>query len=441
MSFKNREEAGRILADRIQKLRIPDPIVIALPRGGVPIAAEIARAIRAPLEVLVVRKLGAPGNPEFGIGAITEGDFYWVDNETVAALGVTHEQLNRVLLSESDEVRRRVQTYREDRPLPNLAGRSVILVDDGLATGVTAFTATRWLKDKGAERVLLAVPVCAVESSQALRGEVEVLCLETPKNFQAVSLWYDEFNQVGDEEVIRLLKKNETEETRMRPTPIHAPELGTSTEVILSDGSIRLKGTLSISPENKGIILFAHGSGSSRLSPRNQQVARALNEAGFSTLLFDLLTPGEANRQSAVFDIPLLAGRLTLAARWLQLDRRLRDLPLGYFGASTGAAAALVSAADLGRRVSAVVSRGGRPDLAIPQLGEVMAPTLLLVGGNDEPVIDMNEEALRYLAYGELHIIPGATHLFEEPGTLEEVSRQAIQWFNRHLIRERRKAA
>jgi dienelactone hydrolase len=188
----------------------------------------------------------------------------------------------------------------------------------------------------------------------------------------------------------------------------------------------------------RGIVLFAHGSGSGRHSPRNQAVARTLREGGLGTLLFDLLTPEEEviDRRNAKlrFDIGLLATRLGEAAEWLERQPSLRDLKVGYFGSSTGGAAALVAAAERPERCGAVVSRGGRPDLAGPALPSVRAPTLLVVGGHDEPVLDLNRQALAQLRCEKrLEVVPGATHLFEEPGTLEKVSALATDWFQKFL--------
>jgi dienelactone hydrolase len=181
------------------------------------------------------------------------------------------------------------------------------------------------------------------------------------------------------------------------------------------------------------LVLFAHGSGSSRHSPRNQLVARALNRAGIATLLFDLLSPAEELDRGNVFDIELLGDRLLAATTWAHTE--VPFLPIGYFGASTGAGAALWAAAAPGSTVGAVVSRGGRPDLAGPRLAEVRAPTLLIVGGDDEPVIELNRHAARQLrCEHDLEIVPGATHLFEEPGTLETVASLAQDWFVRHLV-------
>jgi putative phosphoribosyl transferase len=204
-------------------------------------------------------------------------------------------------------------------------------------------------------------------------------------------------------------------------------------------GPVTLEGNLALPPEAKGVVLFAHGSGSSRHSPRNRFVASELQNAALGTLLLDLLTPGEeavdAYTAHLRFDIGLLAARLVAAIDWLSKEPATRGLPVGLFGASTGAAAALVAAAQRPTLVRAVVSRGGRPDLAGEILAHVQAPTLLIVGGNDAPVLRLNGEAFEQLAAPkkELMIIPGATHLFEEPGALEEVARLAAAWFAQHL--------
>lgn len=197
---------------------------------------------------------------------------------------------------------------------------------------------------------------------------------------------------------------------------------------------VGLAGNLRIPPTAHAVILFAHGSGSSRFSPRNRAVADALNKEGFATLLFDLLTEDEEADRANVFDIPLLADRLVDAVRFLDRDPWSRSVPLGLFGASTGAAAALVAAAMTGDRVGAVVSRGGRPDLAGTALSRVRTPTLLIVGGSDSVVIELNEQALAQLQGPKaLEIVPGATHLFSEPGALDAVINLAASWFKRHL--------
>ena len=209
-------------------------------------------------------------------------------------------------------------------------------------------------------------------------------------------------------------------------------------QIQLADNII-LEGDLRIPSGASGIVLFAHGSGSSRHSPRNQFVANMLNEAGLATLLFDLLTADEERKDRYTaqlrFDIRLLSQRVIEATEWLLHQEMTRTLPIGYFGASTGAAAALVAAAALPATVRAIVSRGGRPDLAGQVLTRVQAPTLLIVGGEDTQVIELNRLALALLPGDKrLEIVPGATHLFEEPGALEQVARLASDWFTRYLV-------
>jgi putative phosphoribosyl transferase len=205
-------------------------------------------------------------------------------------------------------------------------------------------------------------------------------------------------------------------------------------EVLIQAGNMKLAGIFSLPPKPAGVVAFAHGSGSGRLSPRNAFVARVLQEAGLATLLFDLLDESEELDRRKVFDIGLLADRLLAGVVWLQNERGTHGLKLGYFGASTGAAAALEAAAKEPKGVAAIVSRGGRPDLAMNYLDKVKAPTLLIVGGNDRPVIAMNREAFENLkCKKDIVVIPGATHLFEEPGALDEVAKLAAAWFLKHM--------
>ena len=192
---------------------------------------------------------------------------------------------------------------------------------------------------------------------------------------------------------------------------------------------------LEIKENSKGLVIFSHGAGSSRKSPRNNYVANVLREAGLSTLLFDLLTEEEDQVYENRFEIGLLTERLKEVTKWLKNQKELKDFKLGYFGSSTGAASALNAAADFGDEISAVVSRGGRPDLSKDFLPQVKAPTLFIVGGNDDVVIELNQQAYDLLkTEKELSIIPGATHLFEEPGTLEEVAKQAASFFKKQLL-------
>lgn len=207
-------------------------------------------------------------------------------------------------------------------------------------------------------------------------------------------------------------------------------------EAVIPAGGATLRGELRWADRPRGVVVFAHGSGSSRHSPRNRYVANALNRAGFATLLLDLLDEAEERDRENVFDVDLLAKRLARAADWVCVQPSLSGLPVGYFGASTGSAAALIAASERPERVAAVVSRGGRPDLADEHLARVRAPTLLIVGGADVAVLALNTSAAeRLTSVSELAVVPGATHLFPEPGALDEVARLATEWFERHLVR------
>lgn len=421
--FADRHDAGRRLAALLADFRRENPVVVGIPRGGVPVAAEVARALEAPLDLVVVRKVGAPGNAEFAIGAVAEGDVEVIDDETARALGLGAGELEAVVERARRELAERLARYEGKRPHLAVAGRTVLLVDDGLATGRTAQAAARSLRERGAARVILAVPVAARQSAQELRASVdEVVCVEMPEHLWAIGLMYEDFSPTSDEEVAALLAE-------------HAGAVEREIAIEVGPGLV-LSGDLTVpwGAHGRGVVAFAHGSGSSRLSPRNRQVASMLNEAGFATLLFDLLTAREEADRTNVFDIQLLAQRLVAATRWLRRQPETASLALGYFGASTGSAAALLAAAELRAGVCAVVSRGGRPDLAQPWLGAVVAPVLLIVGGADTAVLQLNREAQQHLrCESELAVVPGATHLFEEPGALDRVARLAIDWFTQHL--------
>ena len=426
--FADRHAAGRELAGHLHRFASQDPVVLGLARGGVPIAYEVARALDAPLDVLVVRKIGAPGNPEYGIGAIAEGNVRVLSPEAVRHLLISAEELEAAVAREQAELDARVRRYRRGRPAVEVKGRTAIVVDDGLATGGTARAALRAVRARGPRKLVLAVPVGAPETVESLREEAdEVICLLQPELMWAVGLWYEHFEPTSDAEIAKLLDGDPVDPAT--PTMLEAREVRIPAADIVGD--------LVVPKPARGLVVFAHGSGSSRFSPRNRQVARALNERGLATLLLDLLSWEEERDRSNVFDIGLLSERLVTATRWVHGQSELAKLRVGYFGASTGAGAALWAAAELGEGIGAVVSRGGRPDLAATRLAEVRAPVLLIVGGHDEIVIELNREAHRLLrTKSELTIVPGATHLFEEPGALDEVARLAGDWFERHLIHD-----
>lgn len=446
MAFRDREDAGRQLAARCRAYRTPTPLVLGLARGGVPVAAEVAAALGAPLDVVVVRKLGAPFQPELAVGAIAPDGVRVLDRAGMRAMGISEEAMARVEAEEARELARRVALYRGDRPPIDVAGKTVLLVDDGIATGHTARAAIQWLRAQpGLARLVLAVPVAAARTLEDLRPLVDdVVVVEAPEDLEAIGYWYDRFESTPDAVVLGLLARAAARTGG--PGPVHArrhaPPLSAmarDVRIPLGDGGA-LEGRLEVPTGARGLVVFAHGSGSSRHSPRNRRVAEELRGAGLGTLLLDLLTPEEERLDDRTadlrFDIPLLASRLGCAIRWLGDDPSLATLPIGLFGASTGGGAALVAAAEHPDRVAAVVSRGGRPDLAgATALARVRAPTLLLVGSHDTAVIAMNQDAMAQMqgAQVRLSLVPGATHLFEEPGALDGVARSAAAWFAAHL--------
>ena len=444
MGFADRRDAGRRLAARLQHLRGQRVVVLGLPRGGVPVAFEVARALGAPLDVIVVRKLGVPFQPELGMGAIGEGGVRVLNQEVIQRGGISADELAAVEARERAELERRASRYRRGRLRQPLDGCSVVVVDDGIATGLTARAACQVARAQGAARVVLAVPV-APPGWQVRMGDVadELICVATPRSFFAIGEFYADFAQTTDDEVTDCLERAALPVSVADPAAAPADDPPAwDAEVEVGAGAVRLAGHLTVPGQARGVVVFAHGSGSSRHSPRNRYVAGVLNQAALGTLLFDLLTPGEEADRASVFDIELLARRLTCVTGWLRDQPGAAGLPVGYFGASTGAAAALWGAAEPGADIAAVVSRGGRPDLASPRLGSVRAPTLLIVGGRDDVVLGLNRQAQAELrCENELAVVPGATHLFEEPGTLTAAAELARDWFAGHLVPRARSVA
>ncbi|MCN9244783.1 dienelactone hydrolase family protein [Streptomyces sp. RY43-2] len=428
MLFMDRLEAGRRLAARLDRLRGEDVVVLGLPRGGVPVAAQVAEALGAPLDVCLVRKLGVPFQPELGMGALGEDGVRVINDAVVRDARVTPEELAEVEEREREILQRRSRLYRGARTPIGVAGRTVVVIDDGVATGSTARAACRIARARGAARIVLAVPVAPQDWTDRLGEDADdLVCLETPRDFYAIGQFYADFTQVEDAEVAACLERATG---RARGSAAGHGDR----EVDITAGVVRLRGRLTVPEDAVGIVVFAHGSGSSRRSPRNRFVAEGLNRAGLGTLLFDLLTEDEEADRAKVFDTGLLAGRLADATAWLRAQPEAAGRPIGYFGASTGAAAALWAAAEPDTQVAAVVSRGGRPDLAGSRLPAVTSPTLLIVGGADVTVLDLNRQAQTGLrCESRLAVVPGATHLFEEPGALEAVTDLARDWFTDHM--------
>lgn len=425
MRFRDREQAGDQLGERLRDLNLEDAVVLALPRGGVPVGARVARILGVPFDVFVARKLVAPRRAGFGIGAVAEGDAQWIDRETVASEGIGDEDIMNAVDAEQATVRGQVRMYRNGRLLPDLRHRPVILVDDGIATSATIRAAIEGLRLQGADHIVLAVPVAPPSILNRLAPKVEeIVCLSMPEGMWAIGSWYDDFEPVADSDVILHLDLAHDE---LKPRPVLIPTRGAT-----------LEGMLTVPLNAKGIVVFAHGGQSSRFSFRNRFVARQLSEAGIGTLLFDLLTINEYALdlldQSLLFNIDLLTNRLVDAMDWLGANVRPQGRRLGLFGAGTGAAAAFAAAEKRPAVVEAVLSRGGRPDLARSSLPNVEAPVLLVVGGNDREILALNRQSIPAMRRApQMEVIEGAGHLFAEPGGLERVAQLARHFFVQHL--------
>lgn len=438
--FIDRHHAGKLLAKQLNAYaNQKNLLVLGLPRGGVPIAYEVSKALSAPLDVFIVRKLGVPGHEELALGAIASGGSVSFNEDIVRALDLEKNAIDEVIQSEKIELARREKLYRAGLAPQSFSDKTIILVDDGIATGATIHVAIEALRQHKPAALIVAVPTASYETCQALRPLVDdFISLLEPIEFYAVGLWYENFSQTTDKEVIELLK---AASSTALSNPQGSKTLPPNTEhaIKIPCDNIELNGILYL-PENLcGFVLFVHGSGSSRLSTRNQQVAHILNQANIGTLLFDLLTPEEEilDNQTAElrFDIKLLSTRLMGVTNWCLHQQNLEGLSFGYFGASTGGAAAVIAASKQANLVDAVVSRGGRPDLAGKDaLTQLQTPTLLIVGEQDEVVLELNQAAMSHInCTKKLEIVPHATHLFEEPGALDKVAVLAKNWFLQYL--------
>ena len=441
MIFRDRVHAGKQLAKRLGSYaNRGDVIVLGIPRGGVTVAYEVARALNAPLDVLLSRKLGVPGQEELAFGAIAAGDGRYLDQRVIQATGISEKEIARVTEEVTKTLQQRALLYRGNRLPLQVTGKTVILVDDGIATGSSVYAAVNALRQMKPASLVLAIPVAPTSTFAWLKNEVdELICVFAPEQFYAVGQFYEVFSQVEDEEVQDLLERA-GRLAAAKSSTTESVSIGNEDEVSIDLDDVRLKGILSIPNDSKGIVLFVHGSGSSRHSSRNVYVARELQTHGMATLLFDLLTNEEElyDRSNAEFrfNIDLLTKRLVGVTQWITRHAVAQKLPIGYFGASTGAAAALAAAARLPSLITAVVSRGGRPDLAGNALNIVRAAVLLIVGAKDEMVIGLNRQAFNRLTAQDkqLVIVPGATHLFEEAGALEKVAQLAADWFSRVFV-------
>jgi putative phosphoribosyl transferase len=443
--FDDRPAAGEVVAGLLARwANRSDVVVLGLARGGVPVAAPIARALGSPLEVMVARKLGVPGIEEVAFAAIAEGRRRPVRDAVASFVGVPRTVERMVLARERAELARRLHRYRAGRPLPEVRGKTCIVVDDGVSSGATLRAAAASLRSRRPARLIAAVPVASSGGVGSIAGWFdEVIAEATPEAFGTVSDWYARFEPVSDEDVLRLLAGERlaptaqvTAEAVAGPT---ASDLSTErpVSVALRGEAGPLAGDLGLPIDHpSGLVIVVHGGGSSRRSYRNRYLAGRLRLAGWATLRIDLLTEPEQAADGETgchrFEIDLLARRLDQVVGWALGEAVPGCHRLVLFGASTGAAAALEAAALGPRRVAAVVARGGRIDLA-PRRALVRCPCLLVVGRNDREVAAMNRDLGRKLSRAKRVTIRGAGHVFEEPGTLGRAGEAVVRWLRSEL--------
>ncbi|CAL9597833.1 Putative phosphoribosyl transferase [Nocardiopsis dassonvillei] len=423
LPFTDRSEAGRRLAERVRPYAVEDPLVLALPRGGVPVGAELARRLDADFDVLVVRKIGLPGRPEFGVGAIAEDGRVLFDDRALARMRVPRQALAGTVDAERAELDRRRRVYRGERPPPRIAGRDCVIVDDGVATGGTARAALRMVRQAGPAQLVLAVPVASREAIAMLKEEADaVVVLGVPDNFRAVGEWYRDFGQLSDGHVTAIM--SEVGRSHSRP--------GTARGVRVRAGDVYLDADLTLPAVLRGAVVLAFGE--ARGDPRWRAIASVLQRRGYATLMLDLLVGDERSSVGGGAATEVLGDRLSAAVTWLRRATDAASEPVGVLGSGAAAPAALATAALRPGDVSAVVVHGGRIDLAAPALPEVRAPVLVLLESRDSFVRELGEWARgRMGGPTDLKVMSGAEELLRGAQEWRRVAVETQDWFDRYL--------
>lgn len=428
--FHDRAQAGRLLADRLRASLRPPAVVAAIPRGGVAVALPIVERLELPLTVIYARKLTAPVAPELAFGALDEDGEVIIDAEAVAMLDLEPADIQRAKARVAAEITRRMALYRVPPLAHYLPGAHVVLVDDGLATGLTMWAALAYARRHGASQITLAVPCASTQAAERFRREVDhFVSLVVDPAFSAVGAYYLDFSPVPDDAVRAML------ECAKRCVPAAAPSRSGLRVSFKSSRGHRLAGELLL-PDGAGphpAVTFAHGWGSSKASPRNRAAAEALRTAGIAAFLFDFTGHGESEGSQEESTLSQQADDLRAALDVLQAMDDIDARRLGVAGASSGGAAALRLAAG-DPRVRALVLRSGNPAGAEESAHRIRVPTLLVVGDQDVATRAANEELLPRLAgVRQLEVVPRGDHLFTDPGALARASEVAVGWMRKHL--------
>jgi len=421
MYFRDRKDAGEQLAAVLKQKGYVDAVVLGIPRGGLPVATEVARAVGGILAVVVARKLGAPGNPELAIGATTASGITYINEGVARAVGASQAYIDAEKLRQVLEAQRREELFDGHRR-PGLKDRTVIVVDDGVATGATAIAAIRATKAEGAKRVVIAVPVGPPEMIDLLGKEAdEVVCLESDPGFWAVGQYYDNFDQVSDDDVRALL------DAYAAPPP--APD---STHVTIKRNQINLAGILT-TPAGAGpfpLVIFVHGLGSGKDSPRNVTIAAHIVDSGIATLLFDLSGHGES-LPDPHDGLGAYVADLQAAFAWATVAPQVKNDAIGIAGSSLGATIAVKALIEGHVKPRTMVLRA--PPVEPEDFRRIDVPSLVLIGSLD-PLRSDVEWGATPCPQLTLSVVQGASHLFEEPGTLEQALRLTVGWFVQHLL-------
>lgn len=421
MLFRDRKDAGERLAGAVKEKNYERPLILGIPRGGVPVAAEVARAVEGELAVVVARKLGAPGNPELAIGATTAAGATYVNTAVAMAAGADKRYIAAEKERQIREARRREELF-DSQGRPPARGRTVVIVDDGIATGATAIAAVRSLKAEGAARVVLAVPVGPPETLELLRREAdEVICLHEDPGFWAVGQFYIDFEPVSDEEVVSVLKSWRAKAA-----------VDAETRVDIWRGDVRLAAVFT-TPSGAGpfpLVVFVHGLGSGKDSPRNVVIATRLVDAGIATLLFDLSGHGESTTDPRD-GLEAYVADVEAAFAWAVRQPEVRPDLIGIAGSSLGATIAAAALAE--GRVSPRTLVLRAPPMTADELARVRVPALVVIGSLD-PLRGDVEPGAAANPNLTLAVVAGASHLFEEPGALAEALRLTVDWFRSRLL-------
>lgn len=425
LPFKNREDAARRLAGALEKYQGDQPLVLAIPRGAVPMGRTVADLLGGDLDVVLVRRLAAPNNPEFAIGAVDERREVFL-NDYANWAGVTDEYLRGEVAAKSQAMSSQRRHLCAGRPPRPVQGRTVIVLDDGLATGATMVAALRAVRQQKPKKLVCAVPVGAAESVHAVSEFAdETICLEMPSPFYAVSLYYLDFRQVSDEEAQHALR---------RPDPREAADCRT---VRIIGGGAILLGDLCVPAAAKGITVFVDGSRSNGMAPLDRYFAASLQRRGIATLVIGLLTPHEAAGVLLRFELATVTTRLADTLTWIREQPALEELPVGLFATWTGAPAASAIAGDRVHRVGAVVAHAPRMDLVDLVVDGVETPTLFLVeSAHSQGAVPGGTAHPKNGTWTAVQMLPGMGKVSRSVESLEEIAGHTCDWFERYFAAE-----